>query len=53
MLVLPNYVGKIKYAQLLNDYSEVRMSENGKDIIISLPMKKPNYEIPVVEFMLK
>jgi alpha-L-fucosidase len=52
-LVLPNYVGKIKYAQLLYDYSEVRMTENGKDIIISLPMKKPNYEIPVVEFMLK
>jgi alpha-L-fucosidase len=52
-LVLTNYVGKIKYAQLLHDYSEVRMAENGKDIIISLPMKKPNYEIPVVELILK
>jgi len=52
-LVLPNYVGKIKYAQLLNDYSEVKMTESGKDIVISLPMKKPNYEIPVVELILK
>jgi hypothetical protein len=37
----------------LNDYSEVKMAENGKDIVISLPMKKPNYEIPVVELILK
>ena len=29
------------------------MADNGKDLVISLPAKKPNFEIPVVELILK
>jgi len=62
-LVLPGYKGKIKYAQFLHDASEIRMSEpsdylmkNGLDkgdIILQLPVKKPNVEIPVIELFLE
>lgn len=48
-LTLAGYKGKIKYAQFLHDNSEVKMKEDGNDIILTLPEKKPLYEIPVVE----
>lgn len=48
-LVLPGYKGKIKYAQLLNDASEVRCTESGTDIILNLPKEKPPYEVQVIE----
>jgi alpha-L-fucosidase len=59
--VLPGYGGKIKYAQFLNDDSEIltadkkRIEESitGADITLSLPIKKPNFEIPVIELSLK
>jgi alpha-L-fucosidase len=54
-LVLPNYNGKISYAQFLNDDSEVpfKAADNGTDIVLKLPLTKPPYEIPVVELSLK
>jgi alpha-L-fucosidase len=50
--ILPGYEGKIKYAQLLNDASEIRHRENNGDIILSLPVVRPNVEVPVVELIL-
>ncbi len=62
-LYLEGYAGKIEYAQLLNDASEVRFREIEKDIeeeglkkgdvVLYLPIKKPPVEIPVVELFLK
>jgi len=54
-LTLPGYNGKIKYAQFLNDHSELlyKPSEkNSGDLELTLPLKKPVYEIPVVELTL-
>ncbi|MDH8702194.1 alpha-L-fucosidase [Dysgonomonadaceae bacterium PH5-43] len=59
-----NLKGKVKYIQLLNDNSELRyrtqtrgggnMAElsGENDIIISLPVEKPNVEVPVIEIIL-
>ncbi|UOE47570.1 alpha-L-fucosidase [Mucilaginibacter sp. SMC90] len=53
-LILPGYKGKIKYAQFLNDSSELLYKEaNGDDLEVTLPAKKPNYEIPVIELTLQ
>ena len=55
-LVLPGYKGKIKYAQFLSDYSELLYkpdAANGNDLVVTLPEKKPNYEIPVIELVLE
>lgn len=53
-LLLEGYGGKVKYAQFLHDASEILMStENqSKDINLSLPVLKPNTEIPVIELIL-
>lgn len=51
-LELSGYNGKIKYAQFLNDDSELTYSANGNDLEINLPKQKPPYEIPVVELLL-
>jgi len=62
-IILKGYNGKIKYAQLLNDASEIKMSNkknttwmaentNAGDVILSLPVNKPNVEIPVIELIL-
>jgi alpha-L-fucosidase len=50
-LRLPDYKGKIKYAQFLHDGSEIRFQENGNDVNLSLPVIKPGYEIPVIELI--
>ncbi len=63
-LVLEGYSDRVKYAQLLNDASEVKMSsskdttwtsEEAKsgDLILRLPVLKPQVEIPVIELFLK
>ncbi|MFA5328668.1 MAG: alpha-L-fucosidase [Prolixibacteraceae bacterium] len=62
-LTLPGYAGKIKYAQFLHDASEIKMSqrtehgmregESSGNINLSLPVIKPNVEIPVIELILK
>ena len=63
-LTLKNFEGKIKYAQFLHDASEIKLSKpkshhrvkeklSKKDIILNLPVAKPQVEIPVVEIFLK
>ena len=59
---LPNYKGKVKYAQFLHDGSEIKITErsgygmkekeNENDLNLVLPVIKPNYEIPVIELFL-
>lgn len=66
---LQGFAGKVEYAQLLNDASEVRFREGAIEasmndgayreardattLTLSLPVKKPNVAIPVVELILK
>ena len=66
-LHLENMVGKVEYAQLLNDASEVKMTrsvpeesygagvENREKMLLTLelPVKKPPVTVPVVELFLK
>lgn len=55
-LALPGFRNKIKYAQFLNDESELLYKESDSqpdNIVISLPKLKPPYDIPVVELILK
>lgn len=63
-LILPGYDGKIAYAQFLHDGSEIKISserhghgpekeKNEKgNVILKLPIVKPNTEIPVIEIIL-
>ncbi len=61
--MLPGYRGKVKYAQFLHDASEIRITEphgywieqevGENDINLSLPVNKPNVEIPVIEVFLE
>lgn len=46
---------KVKYAQLLNDASEVRMQESRDTgvLTLNLPIQKPDVTVPVVELFLK
>jgi alpha-L-fucosidase len=52
-LVLPGYRGKIVYARFLHDGSEVRFKEEWENVFLSLPVNKPNVEVPVVELILR
>jgi alpha-L-fucosidase len=52
-LDLSGYNGKVKYAQFLNDDSELKYAANGNDLEMTLPKNKPPYDIPVVELILK
>ncbi len=61
--LLPGYKGKVKYAQFLHDASEIQITEPAGhwenkelaegDINLSLPVTKPDVEIPVIELILK
>ena len=61
--LLKGYKDKVKYAQFLHDASELKISkphgywikqETGEnDINLSLPVNKPDVEIPVIELFLK
>jgi alpha-L-fucosidase len=52
-LILPGYNGKIKYAQFLNDHSELLYKPSGADDLeLTLPAVKPNFEVPVIELIL-
>ncbi len=63
-LRLPGYKGKVKYAQFLHDASEIKITESSgrtrsgdsqsgeNDLILHLPIAKPNVEIPVIEVLL-
>jgi len=64
-LHLPGYKDKIKYAQLLNDASEIRFRTNTQeggnttelsgenDVMLTLPVERPNVEVPVIELFLE
>ena len=59
---LEGYKGKIKYMQFLHDASEIKIGRGRthwsdlnppeNDVYLSLPVKKPNVEIPVIEIYL-
>ena len=51
-VILKNYKNKIKYAQFLHDNSELFYKESDNDIILTIPVKKPGFEIPVIELEL-
>ena len=61
--LLRGYKDKVKYAQFLHDASELKISKphghwvqqelGDNDINLSLPVNKPNVEIPVIEIFLK
>jgi alpha-L-fucosidase len=62
VLHLKGFKGKVKYAQMLHDGSEIQFSNSegywnpetkAEDVIsLSLPVLKPNVEIPVIEIIL-
>jgi alpha-L-fucosidase len=66
-LYLPGFKGKVKYMQFLHDGSEVQYTASAKadpsqhmaitagdnDLIVKLPVVKPNVEIPVLEIFLE
>ena len=63
-LHLPGYAGKVAYAQLLNDASEVRMQAIGEHqqrvegspadtVVLELPVLQPDTPVPVIELFLK
>ncbi len=55
-LHLDGFAGRVAYAQLLNDASEVRWSEeegDRKTLTLRLPIRKPEVAVPVVELFLK
>ena len=61
-LTLPNFKGKVKYAQFLHDASEIKITAkesiwikeegNANDLNLNLPVIKPNVVIPVIELIL-
>jgi alpha-L-fucosidase len=64
-LHLDGFAGKVAYAQLLNDASEIRLLEPGKHdewsiadvsddtLTLELPVVKPNVVVPVIELFLR
>lgn len=64
-LHLPGLAGKVEYAQLLNDASEilinsqewttqkVKKETDGEVLLLELPVVKPNVTVPVIELFLK
>ncbi|WP_100405513.1 alpha-L-fucosidase [Bacillus solitudinis] len=68
-LHLPGFSGKVEYAQLVNDASEVKMIEGKQEmsmeagafnegrpqdtLTLQLPIKKPNVTVPVIELFLR
>jgi alpha-L-fucosidase len=63
VLHLDGFEGRVEYAQLLNDASEIRMrqrhgawmasSESARTLTLNLPVQEPTVEIPVIELILK
>jgi alpha-L-fucosidase len=63
-LTLEGYGDKVRYAQLLHDGSEVRMSTRRSttwlsekaqvsELVLRLPIRRPDVEIPVIELVLR
>ncbi|SMC92125.1 Alpha-L-fucosidase [Pedobacter nyackensis] len=54
-IYLEGYKDKVNYAQFLHDNSEIQIDakkSTGNTLVLKLPAKKPNFEIPVIELML-
>lgn len=52
---LEGYKDKTKYAQFLHDNSEVQIDtekSTGNTLVLKLPKKKPDFEVPVIELTL-
>ncbi len=45
--------GKVRYAQLLNDASEIRVNDEGSTLRLNLPIQRPEVLVPVVELFLE
>ncbi|MCL6508430.1 MAG: alpha-L-fucosidase [Bryobacteraceae bacterium] len=53
-LHLDGYAGKVEYAQLLNDASEIPFAEDvGGTLTLTLPVIKPDTPVPVIELFLR
>lgn len=62
-LHLPTFAGKVEYAQLLNDCSEIRLREGLENmdgmkidpdtLTLELPIQQPDVRVPVIELFLK
>jgi len=58
-LALDGFAGKVKYAQLLNDASEIKFlsfentAESPNTLLLSLPVRPPDSAVPVIELFLK
>ena len=56
-LALPGMADKVKYVQFLHDASEVRFNagsgDDAGDLFLTLPVRKPPVEVPVLEVYLK
>jgi alpha-L-fucosidase len=50
---LEGLAGKVGYAQLLNDASEIRMQENDRTLTLTLPIQQPAVTVPVIELFLR
>jgi len=61
VMILPGFGDKVKYAQFLHDNSQIKftvrhgefVAGQGNELSLSLPVQKPNTEIPVIELTLK
>jgi len=68
VLNLDGFAGRVEYAQLLHDASEVRFTEKGGEVgfmpgsrgkeaentlVLRLPVEKPDVAVPVIELFLK
>jgi alpha-L-fucosidase len=56
-LVLPGFDQKVKYVQFLHDNSEIKYvgkeNQGSRDLVLTMPLKKPSVEIPVIELTLQ
>jgi alpha-L-fucosidase len=52
-LHLPGFAGKFKYAQLLNDASEVHFRTQDGNATLVLPVLRPDVEVPVIELFME
>jgi len=52
-LHLDGMAGRIEYAQILNDASEVRFREQDGGVTLRLPVRQPDVIVPVIELFLK
>jgi alpha-L-fucosidase len=49
---LEGLAGRVTYAQLLNDASEIRMQEKDGTLTLTLPIQPPDVVVPVIELFL-